>query len=134
MPSSPTGNIFHICAPFYNTRDITLETRYSDLSGETFTYVASSLLLNDIESVFLSGNQVEGFETVSAIPLSSFIADPPTVLSQELISKYPAGIPSSVFVTSSDYLSVVAFNGALSSYFTAATANSITGETLSGRC
>lgn len=133
-PTSPTENIFYVCAPFHNTGDITLETRYSDLSGETFTYATSSLLLNDLETVFVSGSQISGFRASTNIPVSSFIVIPLTTESQQLIAKYPTGISSNTFITSTDYLSVTNFDSTLSSFFVAATASSVESKILSGEC
>lgn len=133
-PTSQTDNIFRICAPFHATSDITLTTSYSDLSGETFTYAASSLLVNDLETVYVSGVQTDGFRTNTAVSISSFISDPLTIQSQQLIAKYPTGIASNTFITSTDYLSVTNFNGALSTYFVAATADTTDGKILSGAC
>lgn len=133
-PALPTENIFYICAPLHNTRDITLETRYSDLSSESFTYAASSLLLNDLETVYISGAQIKGFRANINIPPSFFITTPPTLISQQLLTKYPAGILSNMFITSTDYLSVTNFNANLSTYFVAATTNTIEDKTLSGGC
>jgi len=50
--TSDVGTIFYVDANFYNSRNVTL---YEDLSGNTYIYPTSSLLVNDLETVTVSG-------------------------------------------------------------------------------
>lgn len=51
-PIDPIGNIFYIDSNFHNSRNVTL---YEDLSGETFTYPLTSILVNDMDTVTVNG-------------------------------------------------------------------------------
>ncbi len=51
-PGNPVGNIFYIDNNFHNSRNVTL---YEDLSGETFTYPVTSVLVNDKDVITVNG-------------------------------------------------------------------------------
>lgn len=51
-PSNPIGNIFYIDNNFHNTRNVTL---YEDLSGDTYSYPLTSVLVNDKDVITVNG-------------------------------------------------------------------------------
>lgn len=119
-PTEETKNIFQIDANFYNSSGVTLESTYDSLSGETFTYPVSTGLLDDMETVSLTGFVLSGFAANTYIAQSVFRPN------QSLLIKYPLGIQNTEFLTTADYASISAFNPALSANFNSTTQNTIT--------
>lgn len=56
-PRDPIGNIFYIDNNFHNSRNVTI---YSELSGDTYMYPSSSVLVNDKDII-----SVEGFPKIT---------------------------------------------------------------------
>jgi hypothetical protein len=54
--ANPVGNIFHIEENFYNENKLEYYDNFDSLSGDTFTFPASTNLVNEVESFTLSGN------------------------------------------------------------------------------
>ena len=54
--ANPVGNIFHIKENFYNENKLEYYDNFDSLSGDTFTFPASTNLVNEVESFTLSGN------------------------------------------------------------------------------
>ena len=119
-PTEETKNIFQIDANFYNSSGVTLESTYESLSGQTFTYPISTGLLDDVETVSLTGLVLSGFAANTYIAQSVFRPN------QLLLTKYPFGIQDTEFLTTVDHASVITFNPLLSSNFYSTTLNTVT--------
>lgn len=67
-PTSSTGNIIYIDANLYASSVISLSSTYESLTGSSYTYPVSTLLITDLETISLTGISATG--AVSARILS----------------------------------------------------------------